>query len=320
MPSIVTHKLFGRDVIKNRQTENIDLDIYDIFNQSFDTFLYYKFFSFKKDKNSEFLKKNGHRIKTREYFLNIANNIKKYNLNNDPECRAYLFGSLNHYVADSTIHPFVFYKTGVFKKENKNTYKYNSLHTKMEFMLDCYFYEKTIKKRFYKHKIYKYEFPKVSFNDNLNFLIDQSIKDTFNINDCSKIYFKALKTGKFIFRFGVYDRFGIKKILYSIIDIFRGKKRKKCKYVSSYVKKIDPNYLNLERNIWYHPATKEKFNYSIDDLYNLALKKSYTYFNYFDSFLNNRCDLETLKNNIDNVSYINGLNINEKHPLKYFEF
>ena len=320
MPSIVTHKLFGRDVIKKKKINNLDMDIYDIFNQSFDTFLYYKFFSLKKDNDGEYLKKYGHRLKTREYFLNIASNIKKYNLNNDPQCRAYLFGSINHYIVDSTFHPYVFYKTGVFNKDKKETYKYDSLHTKMEFMLDCYFYEKITKNKFYKHKTYKYEFPKVKYNDNLSFLIDQSIKDTFHINNASKIHYKALKTGRFIFRFGVYDRFGIKKIIYSIIDIIRGKKRKKIKYVSSYVKNVDPNYLNLERNTWFHPANKAKFNYSVDDLYNLALKKSIKYFEYFDNFLNNQCNYDTLKNNIDNVSYINGLNNNSRHKLKYFEF
>ena len=45
---------------------------------------------------------------------------------------AYLYGMLSHYVLDSTVHPFIIYKTGNFNKKNKETYKYNHLHNEME--------------------------------------------------------------------------------------------------------------------------------------------------------------------------------------------
>ena len=320
MPSLETHRLFGNKVLQKIKLPNIDKNIYYIFNQSFDNYLYYKFFSLKKCEDTIYLNKKGHRLHTRDYLINIANIMKENNLNNDSQCRAYLFGSINHYVLDSTFHPYIFYKTGVFNPKLEETYKYNSLHTKMESMLDCYFYEKNTNKKFYKYKIYKLNFPKVKFNDNLLNLIDESIFKTFKIKNGGKLYYKGYKTGRFIFKHGVYDPIGIKKQIYKLIDIFRGKKRLKCKYVSDHIKKIDNNYLNLEHKNWYHPASKEKLSYSVDDLFDIALKKSVTYFKLFDDFLNNKIKKEELIKKVDNISYVNGLDNETRHKLQYFEF
>lgn len=319
MPSIETHKLFGRSVL-NKNKINLDLNLYDIFNQSFDNFVYYKFFSPIKSKDSIFLKKYGHRLHTRDYLINIAKNIKNLNLHNDKQCLAYLYGSINHYVLDSTFHPFVFYKTGIYLKKKKETLKYNSMHTKMEFMLDCYFYEKINNMPFYKYKIFKYDFPKVKFNDNLIKLMDKTIKDTFEINNASRFYINGIKTGRFIFKHAVYDPYGIKKTIYKLIDFLPGKKRKKCEYISSHVKNIDSTYLNLEHKIWYHPCTKEPHNTSVDDLFNEALKTTTNYYKYFKQFLDNEINENDLNKLILNVSYINGLDINKKYKWKCFEY
>ncbi len=319
MPSIETHKIFGNDVLAKTNLTNIDKKIYTIFNQSFDNFFYYKFFSLKKCYETNYLKEKGHRQHSRDYLINIADNILKFKLNNS-QCRAYLFGSINHYVLDSTCHPFIFYKTGAFKPEKKETYKYNSLHSKMELMLDCYFYEQNNDKKFYKYKGYLDNFPKVKFSKKLNELIDKSIFDTFNIKNASKLYYKSYKEGRFIFKHGVYDPLGVKKIIYKFIDTLSPKKFRRCKYVSNYIKKIDEKYLNLDKKTWYHPVTKEAFDYSILDLYNIALKKSINYFNYFEKYLNKKITRKELYKKIDNISYINGLNLDKKYVLKYFEF
>ena len=57
----------------------------------------------------------------------------------------FLYGFICHYVLDSNVHPFVFYKTGLFDKKDKNSYKYNNLHAFMETYFDNYMIkEKTI--------------------------------------------------------------------------------------------------------------------------------------------------------------------------------
>jgi hypothetical protein len=49
----------------------------------------------------------------------MINYIKDNNLYNDDDVLSYLYGYINHYVLDKTIHPYVRYKTGVFKKKNQ---------------------------------------------------------------------------------------------------------------------------------------------------------------------------------------------------------
>ena len=49
---------------------------------------------------------------------------------------SYLVGLICHYVLDSNVHPYVFYKTGKFDKKMKSTYKYNTIHLFMETFID----------------------------------------------------------------------------------------------------------------------------------------------------------------------------------------
>lgn len=173
MPAITTHHLFADEVLTKTKI-NVNKDLYYVFCQSFDHLFYYNLLSFKKGKDIRKLGHYAHSHNTQEYFINMIKMIKEYKLENDKECLSYLYGSLTHYIMDSIFHPFIFYKTGVLKKGEKETYKYNGLHTKIEAMLDIYFYEKTFNKPYYKFKSYNYNFPKINFSDNLYDLINKT--------------------------------------------------------------------------------------------------------------------------------------------------
>ena len=66
-----------------------------------------------------------HNNKSKDFFKNLINYIKYNHLENDPEIIAFLYGFLSHYILDSTMHPYIIYKTGIFNKNDKDTYKYN---------------------------------------------------------------------------------------------------------------------------------------------------------------------------------------------------
>ena len=85
MPQLITHHIFGMDVLKklnNSITKNFDTekDIYEMFCQSFDNLLYYMNFNPFKCKKVRFISKKGHRSNVKKYFVNIINNIKKLGL------------------------------------------------------------------------------------------------------------------------------------------------------------------------------------------------------------------------------------------------
>lgn len=320
MPSCTTHRIFGEQVMNKAKLNNmIDTKVYAIFNQSFDNLMYYHFFGYKNKKRIQKLSKKGHRKNTQKYLINIVKLIKENNLTFNKQCLAYLYGSINHYVLDSTMHPFIFYKTGVYNEKKINSYKYNGLHTKMEAMLNVYFFEKTYHKKYYKSKFYQKDFPKTKFSASLLNLIDQTFLYTYNEKNVGKIYYSSYKTGKFIFRFGVYDRFRVKKLIYSFIDLFRKNKRL-IKYVSYNYKKINKKYINLEKNTWYHPVTKKRFNYSIDELYDLAMEKSLKIIAVVNKVLFENKDIKILYNVIENISYITGCPVDSNKKMKYFEF
>lgn len=324
MPSNTTHRIFGKSVLNKLPTQISNKipnqDIYNIFCQSFDNLFYYNLLSLKKGKEIRELARYSHKNKTQSYLINIIKYIKNNNLNNDADCLSYLYGSINHYVLDTTFHPYVFYKTGVFNKNKKDSYKYNSLHTRMESMLDKYFYDKDNKTKYHTYRHYKDDFPKVKFSTNLNNIINYTFKKTYKKDNIAKTYYKSFKQGRFVFRFGVYDKFGLKRLLYKFIDFIRPIRYKKIIHVSSYIKDIDSNYLNLDKQDWYNSATNSYSNLSVDELYDLAVDKSVEIIKHIDTMLDTELDFKKLKNLIPNISYISGRKIYPKYSMRNFEF
>lgn len=323
MPSITTHRLFGLDVLNklpNNIKENIDKDIYTVFCQSFDNFFYYNLISFKKGKSIREFGRYCHKNKTQEYFINIIKYIKDNNLENNSDCLSYLYGSITHLVLDSTMHPYVFYKTGVFKKNDITSYKYNGLHTKLEAMLDKYFYELKFNKQYNSYPHYKYNFPKINFSCELKNIVNHSFKTTFNKNNMANIYYKSYNQGRFIFKYGVFDKYGVKRKLYQLIDILRPQKYKKNLYVSSYIKEININYLNHCKSSWYCSATENYINFSVDELYNVAISKAIKIIKKLDKLLQIEDNIIKYRNLIPDISYISGKNIKDKYKMHIFEF
>ena len=146
MPAITTHHIFAEDVYSGLNKGLKDklsgsYKFYLMFSQSFDFFLYSNRRKIRK------MQKFTHRMNTQSYFINLVRNIKENKLETNDEALAYLFGSINHYVLDSTLHPFVLYKSGDCDEKNKDTYKYRGMHTRMEYMLDSFYYEAKHKKQ-----------------------------------------------------------------------------------------------------------------------------------------------------------------------------
>ena len=74
MPSIVTHHLFAKEVLKelpSKIKEKISLPHYMIFVQSFDNLFYYKFLTPWTGKEIRELGENAQKEKVNAYFKNI---------------------------------------------------------------------------------------------------------------------------------------------------------------------------------------------------------------------------------------------------------
>lgn len=326
MPQLITHNLFGDDVFqkldKNIQNTFADeKNAYEMFCQSFDNFLYYTSFNFKKTKKINHLAKRGHKTNVNKYFMNILKNIVDLNLENDPQALSYLYGSINHYVLDSTCHPFIFYKTGVYNKKKKETKKYIGLHGDIESNIDAFFYINRFKKSYNKVNITKEFIPKIKFSDNLKLIIDKTFLETFNEKNISKYYFKSYNISRVLYKVFINDRHGLKKILYKIFDKFVPIRSTNFEYYTTFIKQPNISYLNIEHKKWCYPSDKSiESTDSFIDLYNKAIDKSVMLISLAHDVINKKKNIEEFAEKIGNLSYVRGLDCDNSRYMTNFEF
>ncbi len=323
MPATAVHAYFAQDLndILPKEIKNkLDVDRLKTFGQSTDSLMFYNLFSILPGKNIRDFQKYFHTNKTQEFFINLINYIKENDYTEDIDVNSFLVGAICHYVLDSTVHPYIYYKTGYFNKNDKSTYKYNNVHTFMETFLDNDMIKRRESINPYKFNISKFSFDTSKFSNELNDTIKYTFKETFDVDNMDKIYYKSLKQMKnsiFIFR---QDRYGIKKFFYKLADTFTSKRVFRFEAISYHYPLNDRhNFLNENHKLWRNPCdyslTSEE---SFLDLYLKALKLAKVMICASFDYINGK-DIELEKVFI-NKSYITGLDCELDKELKYFEF
>ena len=323
MPATAVHAYFAQDLndILPKEIKNkLDVDRLKTFGQSTDSLMFYNLFSILPGKNIRDFQKYFHTNKTQEFFINLINYIKENDYTEDIDVNSFLVGAICHYVLDSTVHPYIYYKTGYFNKNDKSTYKYNNVHTFMETFLDNDMIKRRESINPYKFNISKFSFDTSKFSNELNDTIKYTFKETFDVDNMDKIYYKSLKQMRnsiFIFR---QDRYGIKKFFYKLADTFTSKRVFRFEAISYHYPLNDRhNFLNENHKLWRNPCdyslTSEE---SFLDLYLKALKLAKVMICASFDYINGK-DIELEKIFI-NKSYITGLDCELDKELKYFEF
>ena len=127
MPSSITHNYFMQDIynkLDKNIKEKIVLEDAKTFSQGPDIFYFYNMCLGKKSKLYRKMGNYMHKNNINQYFYNMINYIKENNLEHNKQCLSFLYGSIAHHTLDSVIHPFVFYKTGIFKYINSKNSKF----------------------------------------------------------------------------------------------------------------------------------------------------------------------------------------------------
>lgn len=324
MPSIVTHHLFAEEVYKNLSvkekkyigTEKI---IFTTFAQSHDYLFYYTF----DLKNAKWIKELGHHAhhnKTQAYILNILKEIKEKHLESNKQCVAYLYGVITHYVLDSTCHPFVFYKTGVYRQNDLASKKYRGEHTRMEKELDAIYYEKYFHHQYRYCNLNKEIIQKPHFTNQLNKLIETAYFKTYNKQNMGNYYQKSIRDAKIINTLFIHDFIGIKKYLYALIDWLFQKKFGTLQAYSTHHSHLDYSFLNEDHLTWNHPSIKSKtYNYSFPDLFNISLDKTLKIIKEINKVLFANGKIEDISKYIPDLDYSTGLIIENNLRMDYFE-
>jgi len=324
MPSITTHHYFAKEVYNALTKEEKsflgkNLPIYYAFAQSHD-YLFYYTFDIKNAKKIKELGHYAHHNNTQDYLINIVKLIKEKNLEYNEQAICYLYGSITHYCLDSICHPYIFYKTGIYRKNNPNSLKYRGEHTHMEKDLDAIYYKKFTNKAYNHCKINKEIIKNPIFSKELLSLISNTYKKTYNKDNIGIIYQKAIKHAKIINYFIFNDKFGIKKAIFKRIDKLTNKKFGYLEGYSNYNLKPNTNYLNLDHKIWNHPSNKEiTYAYSFEDLFNISLKKAIDIIKEVNKVLYKNKSITILKKAIPNLDYATGVSIKDSCRMDYFE-
>ena len=322
MPATVTHAFFAKDVFEILPVEiskRLNLDRCKMFGQSVDSLMFYNLFSIMPGKDIRRFQSYFHSHKTQDFFLNLLRYIHDNNLD-DIDVNSFLVGFLCHFALDSTLHPYIIYKTGCFDKKNPNTYKYNNVHAFMETFLDNDMIKRRLNTNPYQFDICNFCFDIQPFSRNLDHTINYSFYNTFKLKDMNIIYYKSLKQMKNALQIFRKDSYGIKKSCYKFVDTFTPKSFYRFEAISYHYPLEDRhNYLNNNHSLWRNPTTYDMTsNESFVDLYLRAIKLAKILvcgcFDYLDG---KDIDLEQL---IPNNSYITGLDCEKVKELKYFEF
>ena len=324
MAGTLTHAYFSLDLYDKLSIRSKELLIDNkedlkVFSQNTDVLFFYNLLSLKKGKKIRDFGVYTQKAKSYEFFSTLINYIKYNNHQYNPQVIAYLYGMLSHYVLDSTIHPYVIYKTGEYNKNNKDTYKYNMLHEEVESYIDNYLVSIRENIKPSKFKCYNFCLDIDKIDKDLIEVIDFTYKQVYGISNFHKYYFKSIKQMKTFYRIFRYDPIGIKRLFYSTIDLICPKSMLR-KIPLSYNMKSMKKYLNLEHNTWYNPTSKRiKSNESILELYTKSLDKTTNMINEINQFFyyDKKINLEKV---VGNLSYVYGLDLSKNKELKYFEF
>lgn len=327
MAGTITHAYFAEDLYKKlddntRKKINCSTENLKTYAQGHDIFYFYYSLNLKYGKEIREAGRTFHKKKTKLFFINMINYINNNNnLKNDPNVISFLYGYICHYSLDCTIHPYVTYKSGIFKRNNKETYKYNSKHSEIETYIDSYMIYKNEHINPGKFKVHQFCF-NYKTDENLKKLIDYAFKKTYDIDKASNIYFRSLNIMKNLYGLMRYDPYKIKIRIYKFFDKISGKKGKKATPIS-YSQELNNNeyYLNTNNKKWVHPRYNNEIHHeSFEELYNNALDEAFSIINAVNKVIFENMSITYLDNYFLNLSFLSGKDCNDKKINKYFEY
>ena len=325
MPATVTHAYFAMDVydalpIGLKSLLMDEKKRMRMFGQSMDALFFYNKISLKKGEKVQEFGNYFHTHKSQEFFLNLINYIKYNCYYKIPDVMSFLYGMICHYKLDSKIHPFVFYKTGVFKKEDKETYRFQQQHEYMEIFIDNYFIKQREHSNPYAFSFYDFCFDFMPFSLELEEVINYAFEETFGVKNMCYFYQKSLKQMYSALKYFRYDKYGVKKKAYQFFDLLKPKTTFQLKAISYHRSLIDQkNYLNLKHEQWNHPCLKrEKHKESVVDLYLEALYETNQLIKEVNAYLKDTKKVN-LKKLFPNLSYTTGKDCKKGENFKYFE-
>lgn len=275
--------------------------------------LYYNAFG-KEAKDYRYFADRMHDTSTQRLLINMTQYVKQHNTK---DTYSYLIGFISHYALDVKIHPYIYYKAGIYQKEKEETHKYRGLHLKFERSVDCVLIEENTKKKAHKHKLYKSHFGLKQVPKDVAKIIGYTLKQTYGKDDGTKMFRVAVQKMYRNLRYLAYDPLGIKKQLLKFADLFHNHNLF-YQDVSLFDHIEDYDYLNKDKKTWHHPITNEASNQTVYDLLEEGYQFALEIISKVNDYLEDKKDIN-LEEVFTNLSFNSGIDCRYHDDMKYFD-
>ena len=230
----------------------------------------------------------------------------------------YVLGFLTHHALDVSIHPYIFYYSGVYKEDDPKTYEYAGLHLQFERKVDISF----IKHRFgfkpHLRRLSRKILPFKGMPDVVKKAVDQAIEKTYGLQATGILFEKGYATMRKVEHYLVTDRLCIKRPLLKYLTPYKTPRAIYYQDLSHCQNTQDFDYLNLSHQSWKHPVLGTEHRESVLEIYDQAkglvngwleaLKEAY-----------DQEDASILSSLLPNASYETGLSLDKAQRMHYFK-
>jgi len=327
MPDIITHYLFGIDVLKDININYKPIIeeykvLYFVGCQGPDPFLYNHFTPFLKEKSGPKIGSLMHKEKTGDFIKAILKELKFKNKNSSDfkELFSYFAGFITHFALDSNAHPYIFHVTGVYDKNNSDTYKYRGKHKSFEMATDTILLKEKLNLESKNYKVHKKILIPETMPRSIVSAFEKTLYSVYGISNGGKLFDNSYKDIKRFWKYSS-DPYGIKKKVAKLVDKTINKTGKTVYSTLSYYNCVIENidYLNKNKNTWTHPCYEdEKYRLSFYDMMENGIKTSLNLLNKSIDYLNDKIDYKEIDKLFKNISYSTGKPWADKTPMKYF--
>lgn len=310
MSDIYMHSKMAQEVIDQRQ-KDVDRNIVYLGAQSSDP-MYYATFH-KDGKQYRTYADRMHDTDTQKLLTHLVHYVKEHHT---ISTYSFLVGFICHYALDVHVHPYVYHHVGIYRKEDPSTHPYRGLHLKFERSIDAVLMEEDLKIKARTIKLVRTSFPIKVPNNEVLAMMKASFKHQFDIDNGDEIYKTSVQHMYNVVRFITQDRFGIKKQLYKLYDLFHKEDDLFMADLSFFNHIESYDFLNRNHHTWYHPVTNQAFTKSVYELYDEAVVFAIQLLDQVDAYLaGNKIDLNTV---FTNLSFNSGVDCTRSHPFQYF--
>lgn len=328
MPDIITHHIFGNETI-NKLKQSVkdkiksNFEIFHIGCQGPDPFLYNYISSINGKKIGCELGDMLHEIKCGDFIINFLKRLREINKNSPAfnELLSYISGFVCHYSLDKTTHPYIYYVTGIYDKNNPDTFNYRGNHKRLEIAMDTVLLYEMYNMNSRKYKITNNILKLKTIPNSINNIYDKLLDELYDIKSGGQIFVNSYKDMRRIVNYS-YDPFGIKKFLANIFDKTINKYGNTLYTTLSYYKSCnkDIDYLNKNKKYWHHPCNdNEKYNFDFYELMNIASDTALMYIDIIFNYLNDLVSDTELYEVFKNESYNTGKENDKFEDIKHFD-